>query len=151
MPQPVIKQIFISKKNGGELLELEKVEAVQYCGLRDDRYFKQFSVAPGNQNAITLIDVEKVNACNDTLQAKFSPADFRRNIITEGVDLNSLVGREFYIGEVKLRGYELCQPCRYISELLSADLLHAMDQRGGLRAEILAGGTLKVGDRIIVE
>lgn len=148
MAKAMVRQIFIASQNGAKPVELREVEAVQFSGLRGDRYFKHCDTFPGNINAITLHSIEQVEACNTALGTRFAPADFRRNIITQGIDLNSLVGCEFSIGEVLLRGYELCQPCRYITELLNADLLNGLAYRGGLRAEILRGGLIKKDSEI---
>lgn len=148
MNKASVRQIFISPVSGGQLIELKQVEAVRFSGLLGDRYLRNHPAGPGNKNAITLIDIQQVEACNIELQRNFCPEDFRRNIITEGADLNSLVGREFYLGAVKLRGVELCQPCKYISEMLAADLLTGLNNRGGLRAEIIEGGLIKAGDSL---
>lgn len=143
-----VHSIFISSRVGGGLEQRNSVKAVQFCGLEGDRYYRQHDTAPGNPNAVTLIDLEQVYQCNSILQTSFSPQDFRRNIITAETDLNSLVGRDFCVGSVTLRGFELCEPCRYISELLHADLLAGMARRGGLRAWIISGGTIEVDDLI---
>lgn len=148
MSEACVKQIFIGSQIGGEIKALDAVEAVQFSGLRGDRYFKPGNLTAGNREAITLIDTEQIRLCNDQLQSNFSAADFRRNIVTDGIDLNKLVGAEFIVGEARLRGYELCQPCKYLSNMLQVDLLLAMLDRGGLRAEIVESGTIRVGDKI---
>ncbi len=142
--------IFISPESDGEIVPINLVEAVAFSGLRGDRNFKESHAAPGNKSAITLIDVSQVQACNHELGTSYQPHDFRRNLVTEGVDLNELVGREFMIGNVRLRGYELCQPCGYISKKLGRDLLGPMDRRGGLRCWLLSSGEIKIGDKITV-
>lgn len=145
-----VHSIFISSRTGGSLERRNSIEAVQFCGLKDDRYYRQHDTAPGNHNAITLIGLEQVQLCNSILQTRFAPQDFRRNIITEGIDLNELIGREFKVGDTVLRGFELCDPCRYISDLLNADLLTGLNQRGGLRAWIISGGVIEIGNKIEV-
>jgi MOSC domain-containing protein YiiM len=62
--------------------------------------------------------------------------------------LNHLVGREFQIGDVRLRGLKLCEPCSHLQQLTGKPMIKALLHRGGLRAEILIGGTIKPGDRI---
>jgi len=79
--------------------------------------------------------------------------DTRRNIITEGVDLNALVGKEFKVGEVTLRGIELCEPCSTLGSRLSNDeitdvaVVKAFTSRAGLRVDVLSDGVLSVGDK----
>ncbi|HZD93607.1 MAG TPA: MOSC domain-containing protein, partial [Candidatus Sulfotelmatobacter sp.] len=71
-----------------------------------------------------------------------------RNLLTCGMALNHLVGREFQIGDVRLRGLRLCEPCGHLQKLTGKDVLKALCHRGGLRAEILSGGMIKVGEMI---
>jgi len=72
----------------------------------------------------------------------------RRNVVTRGVPLNHLVGREFQIGAVRLRGTRLCEPCAYLEGLTLPGVLAGLIHRGGLRAEIVTGGTIRVEDAI---
>jgi MOSC domain-containing protein YiiM len=76
------------------------------------------------------------------------PSETRRNILTRGVRLNDLVGREFSVGEVRLRGIRLCEPCSHLAGLTGRNVIPAFTHRGGLRAQILSGGTIRVGDGI---
>ena len=76
------------------------------------------------------------------------PGNSRRNIVTKGVALNHLVGREFRVGEVTLRGIRLCEPCGHLEELTQKGVMQALVHRGGLRAQILIDGTIRVGDTI---
>ena len=80
---------------------------------------------------------------------ELSAEESRRNVLTCGVALNHLVGREFQIGEVRLRGLKLCEPCTHLQQLTSKAVLKALRHRGGLRAEILGGGVIKVGEKIM--
>ena len=74
---------------------------------------------------------------------------FRRNIITQGIKLNFLVGKEFNIGDVKVKGHDLCKPCKYLQELLKEkNLIKNLLNIGGLRCEILSTGKIKVNDQI---
>ena len=83
------------------------------------------------------------------MQTNFSYIDFRRNIVTSGVRLNNLIGKEIQIGDVKLKGHRLCDPCKYLQDKLVQDnLVKKLLDRGGLRCEILAGGKISVNDGI---
>lgn len=105
---------------------------------------------------MTLIEVEAVealfagveNAEGHRLGIKLSPADTRRNIATSGVPLNHLVDREFWVGEVLLKGTRLCEPCKYLEGLTRPGVLGGLIHRGGIRARILTEGTIRSGDRV---
>ena len=78
--------------------------------------------------------------------------DFRRNIITEGIKLNQLLGKEFVIGEVKLKAHDLCRPCKYLQERLKQkDFIKEMLHKGGIRCEILTNGIINVGSKVANE
>jgi MOSC domain-containing protein YiiM len=99
---------------------------------------------PGS--ALTLIEAEVCESFDPPLRAD----EHRRNLVTRGVELNGLVGREFMIGDVRCRGMRLCEPCRVMDGYASRPLLRALVHRGGLRADILEDGEIHVGDRISV-
>ncbi|MFZ5949480.1 MAG: MOSC domain-containing protein [Candidatus Rifleibacteriota bacterium] len=142
----ILKQIFISTENGGALLEKESVLAVSGRGLDGDRYFSQNDT--DNFNAITLIEEKAAEICRARLGKTFKTSQFRRNLIVSGIDLNNLVGRKFRVGSAEMLGYELCHPCRYLSDLLYADLLDGLKNIGGIRAKILRSATIKTGDPV---
>jgi MOSC domain-containing protein YiiM len=125
--------------------------AIPAQGLEGDRYFTKqgtFSTTAGAVRDVTLIESEAVEALNSKLGSRFSAADMRRNLVTRGVALNHLVGRDFRVGGVLLRGERLCQPCSYLESLTQIGVKAAMMHRAGLRAEILQAGTIHIGDAI---
>ena len=144
--------IQISDDAANEMHEVSEVEAISGQGLAGDRYanlkgaFQKGTIEPAQQ--VTLIEEEAVLAANADYDVKVSHATTRRNLLTRGVPLNHLVGVQFHVGEVKLRGVKLCEPCRYLNQHSGQDLLSALRHRGGLRAEIVGGGMLQVGDVI---
>ena len=99
---------------------------------------------PGS--ALTLIEAEVCESFDPPLE----PSQHRRNVVTRGIDLNGLVGREFTIGEVRCRGMRLCEPCTVVQRHAGRPVLRALVHRGGLRADILADGEIRVGDSIRV-
>ena len=130
---------------------LESVSAITAQGLEGDRYFTKlgtFSATPGDGRDITLIETEAVDALNRKIAPPLSPNEMRRNIVTRGLALNHLVGQTFRVGEAILRGTRLCEPCEYLESLTRDGLVKQMLHRAGLRAEILSGGTIRVGDSI---
>jgi len=79
----------------------------------------------------------------------FTAIQARRNLVTQGVDLNALAGREFHIGDVRIRGIRLCEPCNYLAKETFPETLRGLVRKGGLRAQILTAGTIRVGDNIV--
>jgi len=133
---------------------LDEVEAAPGKGLVGDRYAacngKYSPDDAGNvlpKREVTLIEAETLAAVANETGSKFSHADTRRNLLTDGVPLNHLVGKSFSIGEVELRGVELCEPCSYL-ESMHRGIMKPLIHRGGLRAQVIRGGTLRVGDTI---
>lgn len=122
-------------------------------GLEGDRYYHRvgtFSAQPGTGREVTLIELEAIEALKRDYQIELDAGLARRNLVTRGIALNHLVDREFKIGAVKLRGTRLCEPCSHLESLTRKGAMRALIHRGGLRADILAGGTIRVGDEISV-
>jgi len=128
-----------------------EVKAVAGTGLEGDRYFTgigTFSKSPGAGREVTLIEVEAIEALEREKNISLPPGEARRNLVTRGVPLNHLVGRDFQVGEVRLRGVRLCEPCSHLEGLTREGVLTGLVHRGGLRADIISGGTIRVGDAI---
>lgn len=125
----------------------QAVEAVAGEGLVGDRYFGAASADKSKE--VTLIEVEALEALGRDYDIAVGPGQNRRNIVTRGAPLNHLVGREFRVGEVVLRGVRLCEPCSHLEQMTVKGALRGLVHRGGLRAAIVAGGTLRVGDDIV--
>ena len=114
-------------------------------GLEGDRYANArgtFSSPYSRGHDLTLIEAEVVEALG------LAPETARRNVVTRGTDLNALVGRRFRVGEVECEGQRLCEPCAHLQRLTEPGILRALVHRGGLRADLLSGGTIRVGDRV---
>jgi MOSC domain-containing protein YiiM len=123
-------------------------------GLEGDRYYSKlgtYSNQAGSGRDVTLIEIEAIEALKRDYEVHLDPGQSRRNIVTRGVALNHLVEKEFRIGDVVLRGTRLCEPCAHMEKLTVKGTMRGLIHRGGLRAEIIKGGTIKVGDRILPE
>jgi MOSC domain-containing protein YiiM len=143
--------IYIAAEAAGPMLSLDEIEAVEGQGLRGDRYFAgigTYSDTPGTGRQVTLIEQEALDAAARDYGIALEPGQSRRNIVTVGVPLNHLVGEEFMVGEVKVRGTRLNEPCAHLAKLSKRGVVKALTHRGGLRAEILSGGTMRVGNGI---
>jgi MOSC domain-containing protein YiiM len=143
--------IFITQRKATDLQPLEQVEAVAGRGLTGDRYFLKegtYSVKDGPDREVTLIEAEALDGLAREYGLTLPPALTRRNLLTRGVPLNHLVGQQFFIGGVRLRGIRLCEPCGHLEKLTSKGVEKGLIHRGGLRAQILHGGILQVGAAI---
>lgn len=149
---PTLAAIQIGPRKGEPTVALESVRAFAGRGLEGDRFFKAsgYEGKLGAGKEVTLIEREALDFVKREHGIELAFSEARRNLLTEGVALNELVGREFSIGAVRLRGVRLCVPCRHLSAMTEKPLVKALDQRGGLNAAILEDGELRVGDRVAV-
>jgi MOSC domain-containing protein YiiM len=144
-----VEAIYVGTERGAPRSAIDRVRAVAGMGLEGDRYFgHRRRVGPfGSERQVTLIEAEAVAAVQST-GAAFAPGDARRNVVTRGVRLNDLVGRTFRVGGALLRGVERCDPCARLTRLTYRGVERDLRDRGGLRAEILETGDIRVGDRV---
>lgn len=154
---PYIQAIYIAPAAGAPMKSLHQAELIS-TGIKGDRYAggvgAYSQTAPNKVRHITLITEAGIATANEWLmacdEATFSGAQTRRNVVIANMsadDLNHLVNRTFHLGEVLLKGVELCAPCQRPAQLLNRpDFLDAFDNRGGLRAEVLETGAISIGD-----
>ena len=141
-----VLEIGICKNKGEKILKVNNVDAIKGKGLLGDRKYKENNP---KISQITLIEIENINYFNKVSNTKFQPIEFRRNIITEGVNLNDLINKECLVGNVKLKGHDLCRPCKYLQNKLSQNnFVKELLNKGGLRCEILSTGKISVNDKI---
>ena len=142
-----VVKIGISKNKGGKIVSLNDVEAIKGKGLVNERHFKENNE---KRCQITLIEIENINHYNKITGTTIPAINFLRNIVTEGTRLNELVGKEFFIGLVKLKAHDLCRPCEYLQESLQQkNIVKEFLLTGGLRCEILSSGKIYINDQII--
>ena len=139
--------IGISKDRDSPITNVRSVEAIKGKGLVGEKHFKENNE---KRKQITLIEIENINHYNKITGTAIPAVNFLRNIVTEGIQLNVLFGKEFFIGMVKVKAHDLCRPCKYLQESVHQkntvkELLHT----GGLRCEILSSGKICVDDQII--
>lgn len=147
-----VVSIHITPKAEAEMTPVDEVLAEAGLGLAGDRYHAHtgtYSETPGTGRDVTLIASEAIEQVENDNGIALAPGESRRNITTKGIDLNALVDQEFRVGEVVLRGMRLCEPCEYLQSHTGKDgLTKALVHRGGLRADIIRGGKIRVGDEI---
>jgi MOSC domain-containing protein YiiM len=161
MWQGQVVSLHVGREAGVPLDIVPEVRAVPGRGLEGDRYFLgrgHYSARPSfGGRDVTFIETETIealergveNAAGERLGIKMTAAETRRNIATVGVPLNHLVDRTFWVGSVQMRGTRLCEPCQYLEGLTGRPrLMNGLLHRGGLRAQILTEGVIRVGDTI---
>jgi MOSC domain-containing protein YiiM len=143
--------IYTTTEAGAPMETHDEMEAVAGVGLTGDRYANAagaHSEKPGGGRQVTLVEREVIAAVRAD-GVELADHETRRNLLTEGVPLNHLVGETFRVGDVVLRGVRLAEPCSYLAGLTRAGVSRALVHRGGLRADIVEGGVLHVGDAIV--
>jgi len=148
MWQGTIESINIADGGKEPMRAIAEARALPGVGLEGDRYALQkgtFS-KPEPSHELTLIEAEAIEALSRDYAIELGPGDARRNLVTRDVPLNHLVGKEFFIGKVKIRGIRLCEPCDHLQQLTERPgIIKGLLHRGGLRAQILTEGTIRVG------
>ena len=145
-----VVSINIAPAARARMQSVSEARAVPGRGLEGDRYFfRQGSFyKPQPDCELTLIEVEAIEAMKRELHIDYGLGDSRRNVVTRGVPLNHLVDKDFWIGDVKARGLKLCEPCSHLQKLSHEKVLPGLVHRGGLRAQILSEGIIRVGETI---
>jgi MOSC domain-containing protein YiiM len=146
-----IESIHVATREGEPMRAAWEIRLRAGIGIEGDRYaagLGHFSSTPGTGRALTLIEAEVLELLRDSLGISLQPGETRRNLTTRGIALNALVGRRFRIGAVLCEGMRLCEPCAYLEGVVGRPLLDPLSQRGGLRADILEDGEIRVGDEL---
>jgi len=147
MRSGVVEGIYVAGAAGADPEHVEAVHAVAGRGLEGDRYFEAqgtFSDREPSGRDLTLIEAEAIERLAEA-GLPLSPRAARRNVVTRGIALNELVGRRFRVGDVECLGRELCHPCAHLERLTAPGVLKGLAGRGGLRADIVRGGTISLG------
>lgn len=145
-----IESIHIADAAAEPTRSVNQVQAIPGAGLEGDRYASRKGTysQPLPDHELTLIESEAIEALKRDYRIGLTAGEPRRNLVTRGVPLNHLVGREFRIGDVKVRGIRLCEPCSHLETLTGRPIIKGLRHRGGLRAQILTAGTIHVGDAV---
>jgi MOSC domain-containing protein YiiM len=143
-----IDSIYIAPAATAPPLSVNEVLAIPGVGLEGDRYALRQGTffKPEPDFELTLIEAEAIEALKRDYNVELAPGEARRNLVTRGIALNHLVGRDFQIGEVKVHGIRLCEPCDHLQRLTGRQVIKGLRHRGGLRAQILTQGAIRVGD-----
>jgi MOSC domain-containing protein YiiM len=139
MSMATITHIFVASKHGAAMESLEFVEALADAGLRGDRYTK---------HQVTFIELENIEAFTQSTGLALRPELPRRNIVTRGIRLNELRGKRFRIGAAVFEGVELCEPCSLFAKRTHREVLDFFPRKAGLRARVVSGGAIRIGESI---
>lgn len=150
-----IVALYTASSPGEKQTASEAVAVKVGMGIVGDRYFASRKTQLAKN--LSLIEWEALALFQNTFAQSVRLDSTRRNVVTRGVGLNALVGQTFVLGEVRLRGIELCEPCGKLTRLLAAetglpvaDLMRFWTHRAGLRAEVLSSGVLRLGDACVI-
>jgi MOSC domain-containing protein YiiM len=143
-----VESIHIASTAEGPPQSVPQAMAVPGSGLDGDRYALKLGTfyKPAPDHELTLIEAEAIEALRRDYRIELAAGEARRNIVTRNVPLNHLVGKEFAIGDVRIRGIRLCEPCDHLQKVTGKPVIKGLLHRGGLRAQILTQGTIRVGD-----
>ena len=145
---PKVFKIGITKSKNQKIQEVEEINVLAGEGIIGDRYFDESTV---DRNQLTLIESENIDYYNQKFNLKIPYLNFRRNIVTKDIKLNDLIGKKIIIGKTKIKGIDLCRPCKSLQKNLGQDnIIKEFLRKGGLRCEILTSANIKVGDEIKV-
>jgi hypothetical protein len=150
-----LEHIYLVAEKRGETEAREKIELEAGLGIVGDRYhaYAKSCLAaedPVPENHLSLIDKSVLDdfLANQAKDSGLEYADFRRSLITSGVDLNALVDKEFMVGTARCRGIELCEPCAFLAATVHRGVLPGLVNRGGLRAIIIKSGNAEIGSAV---
>ncbi len=135
----------IARVKEGPVELVQQAEAIAGRGLVGDRYVDgagTFSNPHGVGHDLTLVEAERMEEIGRP------PELARRNIVTRGIDLNALVGETFTVGEATCIGRRLCEPCAHLQRITEPGIMRPLVHKAGLRADLLEGGRIAVGDRV---
>ena len=142
-----VVHIFVAAKRGAPMSAEPSVKALADAGLTGDRYAEAKTRRSADYQ-VTLIETENIEAFTQATGLPLTPEMPRRNIITRGVRLNGLCGKRFRVGRARFEGLALCEPCGLFAERTHRAVLKFFVGKGGLRAKIVSGGVIRVGDAI---
>ena len=141
-----VLKLGITNNNNKKIVEVKSIDVLANKGIVGDRHFNEYN-DPYCQ--LSLIESENIDYYNTKYGLNIPYTDFRRNVITKGINLNNLIGKKLQIGNVKVEGIDLCRPCKHLTEMLNQEnILKEFLRKGGLRCQILTSSSISIGDEI---
>jgi MOSC domain-containing protein YiiM len=148
----IIEAIFVAEQSGQPMRSVAEVTGEAGRGLLGDRHCRPADAPPLAPDArvpdVSLVEAEVLESLRDDHGIDLPGVETRRNVVTRGVRLHDLIGRQFRLGGLLCEGVEICEPCIHVQRRVGKPIVKPLVHRGGLRARILAGGTIRVGDAV---
>jgi MOSC domain-containing protein YiiM len=139
--QGIVGAIFLAKGHAEAPHQVPAAVAHEGRGLEGDRHFDDADACD-----ITLIEAEALQTLRDEHGVALKPGESRRQVLVSGIDLGQLIGRRFRVGEIECEGEERCEPCNHLAGIVQTQVVLKGLLHTGLRASIVKGGTIRVGD-----
>jgi len=151
--QGSIQEIFVTPASGQAMVSVPSVRAFADRGLEGDRFYRDsWSAVKRSDKAVSLIEDEVLELAGKEIGVDAIGILTRRNIVTRGVPLIELLGREFTIGGVRMRGIRLFEPCGHLVAVTKIPaIFKALEHRSGLKAAVLSDGDIKIGDAVVLD
>jgi MOSC domain-containing protein YiiM len=147
--QGIIEEIYIVPLGGQAMQPVKEVQAIAGCGLQGDRYCKRTGYWTGvDECEATFIQAEHLDEIAQTTQLRVHHGEHRRNIVTRGINLETLRGKQFQVGEAIFEYDRPRPPCSYIEGLTQPGMTRALVRRGGICVRVVRSGAIRVGDAI---
>jgi MOSC domain-containing protein YiiM len=148
-----VKEIFIARESGQPMISLPMVRARADRGLEGDRFFREsWEAINRSDKSVSLIEDEVLELAAKELGLDSVGILTRRNIVTSGVPLIELLGHEFSVGAVRMRGVRLFEPCGHLVAVTKLPgIFKALEHRSGLKAAILSDGIIRTGDEVVLQ
>jgi MOSC domain-containing protein YiiM len=148
-----VKEIFVAPESGQPMISLPMVRACADRGLEGDRFFREsWAAVERSDKSVSLIEDEVLELAAKELGVEKVGILSRRNLVTAGVPLIELLGREFTVGAVRMRGIRLFEPCGHLVAVTKLPgIFKALEHRSGLKAAILSDGIIRTGDAVVLQ
>ena len=144
-----VESIYLAAEHEAPPAPVDTVRVTPGRGPEGDRYYRAAEPnEPGVGRDLTLIEAEAIEGLANENGIEIGPGEARRNVVTRGIGLNDLVGKPFRVGAVRCVGVEPCDPCRHLESMTKPGVLKGLAGRGGLRADVVSGGEIAVGDPV---
>jgi len=147
-----VEAIYVAERSGQPMRAIDEVVGAAGRGLLGDRHCRPADAPPLTPDErvpdVSLVEAEVLESLRDDYGIDLEGAETRRNLVTRGVRLNDLIGRQFRLGGLLCEGVEICQPCVHVQQKVGKPILKPLVHRGGLRARILESGSVRLGDVI---
>lgn len=148
-----VKEIFITATSAQPMISVRSVRAFADGGLAGDRFYREsWNAVQRSDKAVSLIEDEVLELVAGEIGVEAVGILTRRNIVTRGVPLIELLGQEFTVGNVRMRGIRLFEPCGHLVAVTKIPaIFKALEHRSGLKAAVLSDGEIQIGDAVVLD